>query len=50
VTASRRIGITRAVSRPWRFHLAGHPSVSGSGHARARGGARPRRARSRVPD
>ncbi|HKQ59000.1 MAG TPA: DNA-3-methyladenine glycosylase, partial [Candidatus Eisenbacteria bacterium] len=29
VAVSVRIGITRAASRPWRFYLAGHPSVSG---------------------
>ncbi len=28
VTASRRIGITRAVELPWRFCVSGHPCVS----------------------
>lgn len=38
VVAGPRVGIRRAVHRPWRFHLAGHPSVSG-----------PRRSPSAVP-
>jgi len=29
IARSPRIGISRAVSRRWRFYLAGHPSVSG---------------------
>lgn len=29
VIAGPRIGIRRAERRPWRFHLSGHPSVSG---------------------
>ncbi|MBI1796781.1 MAG: DNA-3-methyladenine glycosylase [Candidatus Eisenbacteria bacterium] len=28
IAAGRRIGITRAVARRWRFYLAGHPCVS----------------------
>jgi DNA-3-methyladenine glycosylase len=38
IARSPRIGISRAVSRRWRFYLAGHPSVSGP-----RGGSRPDR-------
>jgi DNA-3-methyladenine glycosylase len=29
VVAGPRVGITRAVGTPWRFHLAGNPCVSG---------------------
>jgi len=44
VTAGPRIGITRARARPWRFWLAGHPSVS---RPRAAAGTLARVARSR---
>jgi DNA-3-methyladenine glycosylase len=46
IARSPRIGISHAVSRRWRFFLAGHPSVSGPRRRRAsrraaqRGGAR----------
>jgi len=45
IAQSPRIGISRAVSRRWRFFLAGHPSVSGPRlrpprQAAQRGGAR----------
>lgn len=42
ITRSTRIGITRAVSRRWRFFLAGHPCVSGprAGPSTRRGSVR----------
>lgn len=47
VVSARRVGISRAVSRRWRFMLAGHPCVSGPKSARGRrrrsGGGRSRR-------
>lgn len=43
VAAGPRIGIRRASRRPWRFHLDGHPSVSGPRGPRS-GGPRPPRA------
>jgi DNA-3-methyladenine glycosylase len=41
IARSPRIGISRAVTRRWRFYLAGHPCVSGPGGRRrpGRGGA-----------
>jgi DNA-3-methyladenine glycosylase len=44
IAAGPRIGIHRAVRRPWRFHLAGHPSVSGPRRAAVPAGV-PRAAR-----
>lgn len=35
IVAGPRIGITRATGRPWRFHVAGHPSVSAARPAHA---------------
>ena len=40
IVPGTRIGIRTAVERPWRFHLKGHPSVSGSGVRERRSGAR----------
>jgi len=40
IARSPRIGITRAVSRRWRFFLAGHPCVSGRPAPRRVGGRR----------
>jgi DNA-3-methyladenine glycosylase len=40
VACSVRIGIRRGSDRPWRFYLAGHPSVSGPRAARGAAGRR----------
>jgi DNA-3-methyladenine glycosylase len=37
IVAGPRIGIRRAVRRPWRFVLGGHPSISGPRRAPRRG-------------
>src|SRR5262245_29491709 len=47
IARSPRIGISRAVSRRWRFYLAGHPSVSGP---RGRFRRAPSRTRARPPE
>jgi len=45
VVAGPRIGIRLATGRRWRFHLAGHPCVSGPATGRRRSGSAPGRVR-----
>ncbi len=40
IVSGPRVGITKAVERPWRFAIAGNPHVSRPSVARATGGAR----------
>ena len=46
VITGPRLGVRHATSRPWRFHLEGHPCVSGP----RRANPPPRRPRSRLRD